>query len=182
MLCPPPPLLRVWASSGPLQWKLPWSSSLLAGSRRRVAQLVCIRPAGLPACLPASPVDPSMHAISYACTSPNDKWWAGQSMDNQSEQGGAAGRFAGRVAAGRGGAGMPCHMVQALLVGLLRLYSADACPPPPPRFAVVTYSADRLKPNRKKTFKGHLVAGAAACRGWRWWSGLRKVVPLGSSL
>ena len=26
--------------------------------------------------------------------------------------------------------------------------------------AVVTYSADRLKPNKKKTFKGHLVAGA----------------------
>ena len=28
-----------------------------------------------------------------------------------------------------------------------------------PCLAVVTYSADRLKPNKKKTFKGHLVAG-----------------------
>jgi hypothetical protein len=25
--------------------------------------------------------------------------------------------------------------------------------------AVVTYSADRLKPNKKKTFKGHIIAG-----------------------
>jgi len=30
--------------------------------------------------------------------------------------------------------------------------------------AVVTYSADRLKPNKKKTFKGHLVAGAPRCQ------------------
>ncbi|EFN53026.1 hypothetical protein CHLNCDRAFT_32300 [Chlorella variabilis] len=60
--------------------------------------------------------DPSMHAISYACTSPNDKWWVGQSMDNQ----------------------------------------------------IVTYSADRLKPNKKKTFKGHLVAGYACQVAFSW--------------
>ena len=47
-----------------------------------------------PAALPACPADPSMHAISYACTSPNDKWWVGQSMDNQSEPGGAVWRGA----------------------------------------------------------------------------------------
>ncbi len=32
-------------------------------------------------------------------------------------------------------------------------------PPPPPLFIVVTYTADRLKPNKKKTFKGHVTAG-----------------------
>jgi hypothetical protein len=32
-----------------------------------------------------------MHAISYAAVSPNEKWWVGQSQDNQSEQA-AAGR------------------------------------------------------------------------------------------
>ena len=35
--------------------------------------------------LPPLPPDPAMHAISYAATSPNDKWWVGQSADNQSE-------------------------------------------------------------------------------------------------
>lgn len=29
----------------------------------------------------------------------------------------------------------------------------------PVLLAVVTYSADRLKPNKKKTFKGHIIAG-----------------------
>lgn len=60
--------------------------------------------------------DPAMHAISYATTSPNNKWWVGQSMDNQ----------------------------------------------------IVTYSADRLKPNKKKTFKGHLVAGYACQVAFSW--------------
>ena len=54
--------------------------------------------------------DPAMHSISRACTTPNGKWWLGQSSDNQ----------------------------------------------------IVTYSAnDRVRPNKKKTFKGHLSAGYA---------------------
>lgn len=60
--------------------------------------------------------DPAMHAISYAATSPNDKWWVGQSADNQ----------------------------------------------------IVTYSADRLKPNKKKTFKGHVTAGYACQVAFSW--------------
>ena len=63
----------------------------LSGTPLRRRPRACCRFAhdvtGLPACpcLPL-PADPSMHAISYACTSPNDKWWVGQSMDNQSER------------------------------------------------------------------------------------------------
>lgn len=54
--------------------------------------------------------DPSLHAIYTATTSPNRKWWIGQSADNQ----------------------------------------------------IVTYSAnDRMRQNRKKTFKGHSTAGYA---------------------
>lgn len=54
--------------------------------------------------------DPEMHAISAVTLTPNEKFFCGQSMDNQ----------------------------------------------------IVTYSArDRVKPNRKKTFKGHTVAGYA---------------------
>lgn len=45
--------------------------------------------------------------------------------------------------------------------------------PPASSFAVVTYSADRLKPNKKKTFKGHVTAGGRECQeggmeGGRW--------------
>lgn len=60
--------------------------------------------------------DPAMHAISSACVSPNEKWWVGQSADNQ----------------------------------------------------IVTYTADRLKPNKKKTFKGHVTAGYACQVGFSW--------------
>jgi pre-mRNA-processing factor 17 len=78
--------------------------------------------------------DPSMHAISSVSLTPNGKWWCGQSMDNQ-------GKFS---------AVFRCNTWTLVFMLFNFLY------------AVLTYSAnDRVKPNRKKTFKGHSVAGYA---------------------
>ena len=62
-----------------------------AANARRLCQCQAVVPTAAPRPLPhvppilPCPADPSFHAISAACTSPNGKWWVGQSQDNQSE-------------------------------------------------------------------------------------------------
>lgn len=121
--------------------------------------------------------DPAMHAISAVSVTPNKKWWCGQSMDNKSEGVWAVG---GPLSSCEGESNACMEVVpvcggaetSVLVLDLPTL--PVVCRPlvdilinfqnAPSTLTVVTYSAtDRVKPNTKKTFAGHNVAGK--CRG-----------------
>lgn len=93
-----------------------------------------------------------MHAISAVTLRPDAKYWCGQSMDNQSEYPLEVTSCLHVLCGGKSD-------VEGLKKYSVLRISRPACAALPAA-AVVTYSArDRVKPNRKKTFKGHTVAG-----------------------